>query len=102
MLSSTFEDEIQQQLAVPLLLNEEPDYNSMNVNSPTRFAAVAAEHHHHGGLAYRLVSIRCVSDTLPLVFYTVLTNGKIAVAALLGAFLILISLWLPFWLLSSR
>jgi hypothetical protein len=69
----------------------------MTLNSPTRFA-VAAEH--HGGMLYRLVSIRCVADCLPLVFYTVVTNGKIAVATLLGAYLIVISLWMPFWLLS--
>lgn len=104
MLSPTIDQDQQQQLAAPLLLeqysdDEYPNNSSMTVNSPTRFAAAAAERQ-HGGLIYRLVSIRCVSDTVPSMLYTVLTNGKIAVAALFGVYLIMFSLWLPFWLLS--
>lgn len=69
------------------------------LNSPSRFAAAVAEHR-GAGILYRLVSVRSVADCLPLVFYTVLTNGKIAAAVLLAVYLILISVWLPFWLMS--
>lgn len=68
-------------------------------------------YHHHGNgtaaaaataLLYHLVSIRCVSDAvlLPLACRAIIINGKMAAAVLLGAYLVLLGLWFPFWLLA--
>jgi hypothetical protein len=103
VLSSTIDqDQQQQQLTAPLLLEQYcdsdeyyPPNTTMAVNGHQPF--FAAE---QGGLLYRLVSMRCVSDTLPSMFYTILTNGKFAGMAFIGFFLIMLVLWLPFWLLS--
>ena len=51
-------------------------------------------------IVHRLLSIRYLSDDTPLIFYTILTNGKYAALGLLILYLIIILFWFPFWLLS--
>jgi len=45
--------------------------------------------------------MRCLADRLPWVFYSIVTNGKIAALAVLGANLTVVALWIPFWLLAK-
>ena len=49
---------------------------------------------------YRFVQCRTVADTLPSVLQYVVTSGKMSAAIFLGGYLLFISLWFPFWLLS--
>jgi hypothetical protein len=67
------------------------------VATPHRFAMAE---HHHGGVLHRILFLRCAADVLPTMFYTIATNGKVALVALLGVYSLLLSLFVPFWLLS--
>jgi hypothetical protein len=51
-------------------------------------------------ILHRLLSLRYLSDCTPLIFYTILTNGKYAAVAVVSLYLVIILFWLPFWLLS--
>jgi hypothetical protein len=51
-------------------------------------------------LLRRCVQWKSAADALPTAFHVVVTNGKICALAVLGCYLIFISLWFPFWLLS--
>jgi hypothetical protein len=107
LLSSTAgEEDSRQQLVAPLLL-EDPTYNQrrenlLDSNIDDVLPSMTFSNSDHCGniIVYRLVSLRCASDCTPLIFYTVLTNGKYSIVALVSAYLLLISFWLPFWLLS--
>ena len=44
--------------------------------------------------------VRTAADALPTLFYAVVTNGKMTSLGFMGVYLIFISAWLPFWLLS--
>jgi hypothetical protein len=117
------QEESRQQLSVPLLLSsgEEYDFDNRNHNiHHTRPYQVRQPHPLQQQqtnatmttnnpnpivscgqiLAYRMISIRYLSDCMPLLFYTLLTNGKYVAIGLLSVYLMIISLWLPFWLLS--
>lgn len=52
------------------------------------------------GLAMRCASMSCAADSLPTVFYYIVTEGKTTVMVMGGAYLLFVALWLPFWLLS--
>jgi hypothetical protein len=127
--SASFPDQ-QQQLAAPLLDQEgscEPafvdeycDELSMTAGAPTMAAATAHNNnptkamttgattphrfavaeYHHGGVLHRILFQRCAADVLPTMVYTIATNGKVALVALLGVYGSLLSLFVPFWLLS--
>lgn len=77
-----------------LIYNEE-----MTVHNPGRLSTSDSQYY-HGGVLHRIASVRCASDTLPTLFHTIVTNGKSSAAALLGVYLMLLSLFVPFWLLS--
>lgn len=51
-------------------------------------------------LLRRCVQWKSAADALPTAFHVVVTNGKICALATVGCYLIFISLWFPFWLLS--
>lgn len=49
---------------------------------------------------YQGLNIPVAADKLPFPLSIVGVNGKLALVGLLAAYLILLILWLPFWLLS--
>lgn len=88
---STFEED-RQQLAVPLLLDEDEDIEgSFMTTSP---------HSSSGSLLHRILATRCAADCMPTLFHTILYHGKYSLVLLLSVYLILLSCWLPFWSLS--
>jgi len=52
------------------------------------------------GVVLRLVAFQSAADRLPSAPYAIVTNGKIAALAFLGAYVVFVVLWIPFWLLS--
>jgi hypothetical protein len=94
---------VRRQLIVPLISNDDEDYNNqfhfstMTNSSTTNNNANAT---FGSSILYRFVSIRYISDCMPFVFYTILTNGKYTAFVLLSLYLLIISFWLPFWLIS--
>lgn len=64
-----------------------------------QYSAVWSRVLHHSVVG-RVVNIRTLADSLPFVFYTVVTNGKTAAIVFLGVYVALVICWLPFWLVS--
>lgn len=54
----------------------------------------------HETVWHRMAGFPCLADKLPSLIYSILTNGKATALVLLGAYMILIALLLPFWLLT--
>jgi hypothetical protein len=54
----------------------------------------------HYRLLRRCVTWKSAADALPTPFHVVVTNGKICALATVSGYLLFISLWFPFWLLS--
>jgi hypothetical protein len=92
-LFSALDDDDRQQLAVPLLLDEDND-------STIEAFMTTSPHASSGGLLNRLLATRCAADCMPALFHTILYHGKYSLVLLLSAYLILLSCWLPFWVLS--
>jgi hypothetical protein len=93
LLSTLDDEDDRQQLAVPLLLEEDNDRTA-------RAFMTTSPHAFSEGLLHRLWAIRCAADCMPTLFHTILYHGKYSLALLLSIYLILLSCWLPFWLLS--
>jgi hypothetical protein len=51
-------------------------------------------------IVFQVVQVKSAADCLPSLFFTVVTNGKFSLMVFSAAYLIFISLWFPFWLLS--
>lgn len=51
-------------------------------------------------LALRCASMHCAADKLPKIFYYIVTEGKMTAMVTIGVYLLFVSLWFPFWLLS--
>lgn len=51
-------------------------------------------------IVIQVVQVKSAADSLPSLFFTVVTNGKFSLMVFTAAYLIFISLWFPFWLLS--
>lgn len=49
---------------------------------------------------YQVAQMRTAADLLPSLFYVVVSNGKMAFPIFAAVYLIFVSLWFPFWLLS--
>jgi hypothetical protein len=49
---------------------------------------------------YQVIQMRCAADFLPSLLLLVITSDKISFVAFAAVYLIFISLWFPFWLLS--
>lgn len=49
---------------------------------------------------HRLLQVRTAADSLPIVLFSLVTNGKTVALALLVSYIVLVFMWLPFWLLS--
>jgi hypothetical protein len=102
-LSSNAEDvSLRRQLVVPLLCNNnENDENYDDEEEENYYIHRSTmTNNNHMNLFHRLVAIRYVSDCMPFIFYTILTNGKYTAFALISVYLAIISFWFPFWLLS--
>lgn len=52
------------------------------------------------GCVMRCAHMKTVADSLPTVFYTIVTEGKMTAMVTVGVYLVFLSLWLPFWILS--
>ena len=114
------DDTLRQQLllSVPLLRSAEGEdaeeeeefhtrpryhrYSATMVTSTTTTTSTATSTASYVGqmILHRLLSIRYLSDGTPLIFYTILTNGKYAAIGVISIYLVIILFWLPFWLLS--
>jgi hypothetical protein len=113
--SSGHEDSSQQQLGEPLLLSsraevasEETQHDGIGAGTGGGGGIVSAvrasmpvDHYHHSPTVRRLLSIQCMADRLPWIFYVIVTNGKITAVGLVALYLIVVSLWIPFWLLAK-
>ena len=51
-------------------------------------------------IVLRILHCKTAADSLPSIFSAIVTNGKISSMVFIAAYLIFISLWFPFWLLS--
>jgi hypothetical protein len=51
-------------------------------------------------IVFQVVQVKSAADALPSLFCMVVTNGKFSLMVFTAAYLIFISLWFPFWLLS--
>jgi hypothetical protein len=51
-------------------------------------------------IVFQVVQVKSAADSLPSLFSMVVTNGKFTLMVFTAAYLIFISLWFPFWLLS--
>jgi len=51
-------------------------------------------------IVFRMLHCKTAADSLPSIFSAVVTNGKISSMVFVAAYLIFVSLWFPFWLLS--
>jgi hypothetical protein len=51
-------------------------------------------------IVFQVVQVKSAADALPSLFSAVVTNGKFSLMVFTAAYLIFISLWFPFWLLS--
>jgi hypothetical protein len=51
-------------------------------------------------IVFQVVQVKSAADALPSLFSAVVTNGKFTLMVFTAAYLIFISLWFPFWLLS--
>lgn len=51
-------------------------------------------------VALRCATMSCAADALPSIFYSVVTEGKMTAMVTVGVYLLFVSLWMPFWLLS--
>jgi hypothetical protein len=111
VLSSAGQEDSQQQLGEPLLLpsraevsEETPDFGAGGVggisNSAVR-TSMPVDHYHYNPTVRRILSIQCVADRLPWIYYVIVTNGKIAAVGLVALNLMIVSLWIPFWLLAK-
>ena len=116
MLSSTaFEQDEQQdnyEIASPLL--ERNHQFNIEEDADTQRAAAADGAAQQGSMDPRLVvrhpvlralAMRCATmssaaDALPTIFYSIVTEGKMTAMFTVGAYLLFVSLWIPFWLLS--
>lgn len=115
MLSSTafVEDEEHQQdnheIATPLLERN----HQFNIDGDASAAAAAAaadsgsmdprlvvRHPVLRTLAMRCATMSSAADALPTIFYSIVTEGKMTAMFTVGAYLIFVALWIPFWLLS--
>ena len=52
------------------------------------------------GLALQCANMSCAADSLPTVFYYIVTEGKTTAVVTVGVYLLFVALWLPFWMLS--
>jgi hypothetical protein len=52
------------------------------------------------GCVMRCAHMKTMADSLPSVFHTIVTEGKMTAMVTVGVYLVFLSLWLPFWLLS--
>jgi hypothetical protein len=110
VLSLQEEEESSRELVAPLLRSsnsisqEGLDDNEEGVPASQESVVMTynstSDHGMLRGISWRLVNVKTVADTLPNFLTMVLTNGKIAAAVLLAVYLVFVSLWLPFWLLS--
>lgn len=96
-------DSEQQELVAPLLLQTEADADSNGM--PVSFHSGRGGYRDSSmmdpnGLVSRLLSIPCAADKLPSPFSAIVSNGKLAVAAVLGGYLVLLGFTLPVYLLS--
>lgn len=92
LLQSDDEQEQREGSSALAMATNPSDNNSFDINmippSPTH------------RLLHRIVQMPTVADSLPFVFNTIVTEGKMSALAFIGVYLVILLLWLPFWLLT--
>jgi hypothetical protein len=97
-------------LATPLLRSEVDEFGEQlsSLRMETAASAASSDSIMYGPMSnagvrrvvYSLLQTRTAADALPSVLQTIVTSGKMSAVFFLGGYLVFVSLWLPFWLLS--